>query len=195
VVHASTDAPAVDVKVSGGPTLVNDAAFGDATPYLSVDPLEYTLDITPAAGEPVVASFDVPLNAFRDSALTVLASGFLAPANNQNGPGFGLLVVTPKGQAIFLAPTAFIAGRQLNIPVRMFPVPANERINVNVGDSRSSLKAEVLEMSGRTLISRNITAGGNTTISIPTAELAKGMYMVRLIDESGASLTRKFVKE
>lgn len=195
VVHASTDAPTVDVKVSNGPTLVNDAAFGDITPYLSVDPLEYTLDVTPAAGQPVVASFGVPLNAFRDSALTVLASGFLTPANNQNGPGFGLLVVTPKGRAIFLAPTAFIAGRQLNIPVRMFPVPANEQINVNVGDSRNSLKAEVLEMSGRTLISRNIVAGGNTTISIPTAELTKGMYMVRLTDESGASLTRKFVKE
>ena len=195
VVHASTDAPGVDVKVSGGPTLVNDALYGDITPYLSVDPLEYTLEVTPAAGQPVVASFTVPLNAFRDSALTVLASGFLTPASNQNGPGFGLLVVTPKGQAIFLAPTTFIANRQLILPVSIYPVPANDQINLAVGDSRNSLKAEILEMSGKTLISKTISAGGNTTISIPTVDLNKGMYLVRLSDNSGASLTRKFVKE
>ncbi len=195
VVHASTDAPGVDVKVSGGPTLVDNALYGDITPYLSVDPLEYTLDVTPAAGEPVVASFMVPLNAFPDSAITVFASGFLTPASNQNGPGFGLLAVTPKGQAIFLAPTAFLAGRQLNLPVRMFPVPANDQVSLTIGDSRSSLKAEILEMSGKTLISRNINAGGNTTISIPTADLNKGMYLVRISDNSGASITRKFVKE
>ena len=47
VLHGSTDAPTVDVKAreAGNATLINDAAYGDITPYFSVPPANYTLDL------------------------------------------------------------------------------------------------------------------------------------------------------
>ena len=51
VFHASPSAPpAVDVAVTGGPVLIEELAYGEATDYLSVDPADYGLEIR-AAGE------------------------------------------------------------------------------------------------------------------------------------------------
>ena len=97
VVHGATDAPTVDVR-TGGAVLVDDAAYTDATGYLSVPPASYPLRITTADGA-YVTSFTADLSAAGGAALTVLASGFLTPAANQNGEAFGLLAVFPNGEA------------------------------------------------------------------------------------------------
>lgn len=54
VVHASPDAPAVDVKVAGGPTLISNLAFEKDSGYLPVDAGTYNLQVTPAGGSAVV---------------------------------------------------------------------------------------------------------------------------------------------
>ena len=54
VIHASPDAPAVDVKVSGGPTLISNLAFPNASDYLPVDAGSYNLEVTPAGASDVV---------------------------------------------------------------------------------------------------------------------------------------------
>lgn len=55
VVHLSPDAPAVDVKVAGGPTLISNLAFGKDSGYLPVDAGTYDLQVVPAGkSEPVV---------------------------------------------------------------------------------------------------------------------------------------------
>ncbi len=100
VVHGATDAPTVDVR-TGGAVLVDDAAYGDVTGYLSVAPQAYVLDVTLADGTPVVA-FDVDLSGAAGGAATVLASGFLTPAANQSGPAFGLLAVFADGTTALL---------------------------------------------------------------------------------------------
>jgi hypothetical protein len=58
VIHASPDAPAVDVKVKGGATLISNLAFPNASNYLEVDAGSYDLQVTPAGASDVV--IDLP---------------------------------------------------------------------------------------------------------------------------------------
>jgi hypothetical protein len=53
VVHASPDAPAVDIKVKGGPTLIANLAFPTDSGYSPVDAGTYDLVVTPAGSETV----------------------------------------------------------------------------------------------------------------------------------------------
>ncbi len=53
VVHASPDAPAVDVAVTGGPVLFENAPFKAATDYLPVDAGTYDLEVRPTGTEDV----------------------------------------------------------------------------------------------------------------------------------------------
>lgn len=54
VYHFSPDAPAVDVKVANGATLISNLAFPDASAYLDVPAGAYNLQVTPAGGSAVV---------------------------------------------------------------------------------------------------------------------------------------------
>jgi hypothetical protein len=47
VIHASPDAPAVDVAVTGGDVLITDLAFGAASDYLEVPAASYDLEVRP----------------------------------------------------------------------------------------------------------------------------------------------------
>lgn len=76
VVHASPDAPAVDIYADGG-LLVPDVAYTEAAGYLSVPPGTYDIDIVPE-GAPLsasVSSFPLTLDAATD--YTAVATGFL----------------------------------------------------------------------------------------------------------------------
>jgi LPXTG-motif cell wall-anchored protein len=53
VVHASPDAPAVDIKVKGGPTLISGLAFPKDSGYSPVDAGTYDLVVTPAGSDTV----------------------------------------------------------------------------------------------------------------------------------------------
>ena len=80
VFHGATDAPAVDVNISnGGPTLVSNAAYGDASAYLSVDPTWYAIDVAPAGNATPVASYVADLSTLAGGSAVVFASGFLTP--------------------------------------------------------------------------------------------------------------------
>lgn len=54
VIHASPDAPAVDVKLASGATLIPGLAFPNASDYLPVDAGSYDLQVTPAGASAVV---------------------------------------------------------------------------------------------------------------------------------------------
>ncbi len=99
-VHGSSDAPTVDVKARNVATLVNDASYGDITSYISVPPASYILDVTPGSGSPIVASFTADLSSLGGGSAVVFASGFLTPANNQNGAAFGLFAALANGTVV-----------------------------------------------------------------------------------------------
>lgn len=101
-VHGSSDAPTVDVIARNVATLVDNATYSDITGYISVPPASYTLDVTPAAGSPIVASFTADLTSLAGGSAVVFASGFLDPTQNQNGPAFGLFAALANGTVVQL---------------------------------------------------------------------------------------------
>tara|TARA_R110000850_G_scaffold277086_1_gene422458 strand:- start:204355 stop:207537 length:3183 start_codon:yes stop_codon:yes gene_type:complete len=106
--HGSTDAPTVDVVETSVPVgiIVDDISFPEFQGYLELIPDDYEIDITNADGTVVVASYGVPLTTLGldGSAITVLASGFLDPAANQDGAAFGLWVSLASGGALVELP-------------------------------------------------------------------------------------------
>ncbi len=105
-VHGSSDAPTVDVIARNVATLVDDASYSAITPYISVPAASYTLDVTPATGSPIVASFTADLSTLGGGSAVVFASGFLDPTTNQNGPAFGLYAALANGTVVAFPPTS-----------------------------------------------------------------------------------------
>jgi hypothetical protein len=58
VIHASPDAPAVDIKVKGGPALISNLAFPTDSGYKPVDAGSYDLVVAPAGSDTV--ALDLP---------------------------------------------------------------------------------------------------------------------------------------
>jgi hypothetical protein len=102
VFHASPDAPAVDVAVRRGPRLFADVTYGEFTPYVSVDPGEYLLDIKPAGSNDVVATYRADLSGLTGQAIRVFASGYLSG----QAPAFGLFVALADGTVLPLEQTS-----------------------------------------------------------------------------------------
>jgi hypothetical protein len=98
VVHASPDAPAVDVTVEGGDEpLFDGVAFGESG-YVEVPANDYTVQIrgdTESNDGDVVADFDVSLAG--GSVSTAFAAGYLTPDDEPADVAFDLLVARDAG--------------------------------------------------------------------------------------------------
>jgi hypothetical protein len=76
-VHASPDAPAVDIAVTGGPVLFANVPFRQATPYPQVAPATYDLEARPAGSSAV--ALQVPGVALSSGTnYTIFAVGLLS---------------------------------------------------------------------------------------------------------------------
>lgn len=91
VVHASPDAPAVDVYLDGELTLEN-VSYTQSSDYLTVDPGTYTVAVTPA-GEPDNVVFEADLEV-GEGATTVVVGGEVAEGGEPLTP----LVLTDDAQ-------------------------------------------------------------------------------------------------
>jgi len=90
-IHASPDAPAVDVTVNDGAlTLFDDLAFGESSEYAVVPAAEYEVEIRPAGGGDPVFEVTVPLEA--GSTYTAIAAGYLTPEDEPADEAFGLVL-------------------------------------------------------------------------------------------------------
>jgi len=117
VIHFSPDAPAVDIKVKGGPTLISSLAFPKDSGYSPVDAGSYDLVVTPSGSDAV--ALDLPgTNLEAGKIYDVFAIGLL------NGePKLAVKIVTP-------APVAAAAPAQLprtageSAPLALFAIGA-----------------------------------------------------------------------
>jgi len=99
-VHGVTDAPTLDIDIRNGANLVNNAAYGDFTNYVSLTSTSYAIDISQSSNGTILYSYGLELSSLADSAITLFASGFVDPSANQNGEPFGLFAATPGGNVI-----------------------------------------------------------------------------------------------
>jgi hypothetical protein len=100
VIHASPNTPGVDVAVTGGPVLINNLAFPDASDDLDVDAGTYNVEVRPAGTE--TAALSAPGLALEAGKYyTVLAVGLLG-----GSPALELLPVVDTLAAQAAAPAA-----------------------------------------------------------------------------------------
>ncbi|MDD2986188.1 DUF4397 domain-containing protein, partial [Flavobacterium sp.] len=135
--HGSPDAPTVDVVETSVPagTVVDDISFPEFRGYLELPTADYILDIRDASGTVTVASYQAPLATLGldGAALMVLASGFLDPSLNSNGPAFGLWVALPTGGELIPLPAAEMPMARLQV-VHNSPDLAAATVDVYVND-------------------------------------------------------------
>lgn len=77
VIHASPDAPAVDIALRGGAVVVPNLSFRDASPYLELDAGVYDLEIRPAGTTTVAVSLP-GIRVEAGKVASAIAVGFLS---------------------------------------------------------------------------------------------------------------------
>ncbi|MBL7889616.1 MAG: DUF4397 domain-containing protein [Bacteroidia bacterium] len=190
VVHGSTDAPVVDVEVSNT-TIVNDIAYGEFQGYLAVATSDLVLDITDATGATVVASYAAPLAglALQGKAITVVASGFLNPANNSNSANtFGLWVaLNTGGNLVPLSTPTSIEENSIITSLNVYPNPVNDQLNLNMSlESNSVVAIEIYDVTGKLVLNNQLgtITSGNFVTQLNMSSLSTGMYNVSIVTEN-----------
>jgi len=187
--HAATDVPTVDVTTPGGGiTLVDNMGYGDVTGYLPITPGVVMLDIRDASGANVLFTVQADLSAYADSAVSIIASGFLDPSANQNGPAFSVDGYSTGGTLIPFGLITGIGDEQNNLledyrllqnypnpfnptTIIEFAIPQNETVELTIYNALG----ETVE----TLVRGNLAAGSHS-YSWDAATRASGVYYYQL---------------
>jgi len=198
--HGCTDAPTVDVRTIGNAVLVDDASYGDFAGYLALPNADYVINVTDATGSTVVASYQAPLSTLSlgNQAITVLASGFLNPANNSNGPAFGLWVALPAGGALVQLPLAVSVNKIEQVEnISMFPNPAQDVLNLGFNAvENTDLNIQITDAVGRLVQQQQLAnVSGQQNLQISTQNLPNGAYQVTLRSNKGLTTQKLLIQK
>lgn len=196
--HGATDAPDVDVYESSVPAgnIVTNASYGDFAGYLELGTADYTLEVRPTGTSSAVASYSAPLSTLMldDAAIVVLASGFLDPGVNSNGPAFGLWVALPAGGDLVELPTTTITSLNEidseNLKLNLYPNPANNIINVEISDL-TEMNISITNIVGEQIQNDSYSVNRN---SINISGLAQGAYQITITQNNKVFGHSKFIK-
>ena len=187
--HGATDAPTVDVIARNVATLVDDAAYGDITGYISVPAANYTLDLTLADGTTLVQSYVADLSTLGGGSAVVFASGFLDPSSNQDGEAFGIFFALANGTVgefpVGVASVENISGVTPDnySLAQNYPNPFNPSTTINFAIPNSefvTLKVyNILGSEVATLVNENL-ASGAYKFNFDAQNLASGVYLYEL---------------
>ncbi|WP_203296449.1 DUF4397 domain-containing protein [Luteirhabdus pelagi] len=193
--HGSTDAPTVDVVETGvgAGTIVDDISYSEFQGYLELPTDDYVVEVRDETGTTGVAAYSAPLATLNldGAALTVLASGFLDPSENSDGPAFGLFAATAAGGPLLALPSAplniesFVAAN-----LEMYPNPATNYITI--ANVQRPLKYAIIDMQGRMLQEQAIL---NSNQEIDIARLSQGVYQILFYDNTDLIGSKKFIKQ
>ena len=212
--HGATDAPTVDVRIGNeyfSWPVFDDLTYGEFSKYRTLLPKKYTLKVTPGNDpKTVVAEFVADLNGLGGGAAVVFASGFLNPADNNNGPAFGLYAALPNGTVVELPAVGgeegdgddMFAGRlgDEQLPAEFalnqnYPNPFNPTTTISFAlptASRVTLKVfNVLGQTVETLIDEPMEAGVHQ-VNFDASTMASGMYFYNIKTDNDSE-TRKMV--
>ena len=192
--HGSTDAPTVDVAEVGvgAGTIVDDLAYTDFQGYLELPTNDYTLEIQDASGTTAVAQFSAPLSTLGldGAALVVVASGFLDPSNNSDGPAFGLWVALPSGgDMVELPPVPLSVQENIRNAFAVYPNPVEYTLTIQ-GLEVGNFGMTVIDMQGRIILTQNNI---NESFQLDVSSLAQGIYNVT-IQVGNQSVVKRFIK-
>ncbi|MFN5921222.1 MAG: DUF4397 domain-containing protein [Bacteroidota bacterium] len=181
LVHGATDAPSVNI-VSRGSTALNltNVRYGDTTGNLFIPAQQLFTDIRLNSSGALFKSYLLPLNGRGGRSLVVFASGFVTPANNQNGTGFGLYAVDTNGGtcvAISEGARLQVVHAAVDTAIKNVDVWAGStKIISNLAPLKATTTLSLLAGSYKITITRAGAADENTDVlySIPATEIEGG---------------------
>ena len=194
VVHASPDAPAVDVYARGSnQPLVAGLAYGQASPYVTVDEGTYTLEVKPAGQPGAEPAFTTgPVWVGDEKSYTAVAAGFLA--STAEGDRFRVLALED----------GFATPGNDEVRVRVVHASADApTVGIDIGaDDPASPEVAALERFADTgaagvalpageALRVGIAAGGATVTSFTTPALPGGSALYVLAVGRLADLPRQ----
>ena len=188
VLHGATDAPAVDVVETGvgAGILVPNATYSNFYGYLDLGTADYALSINAAGTSTTVATYQAPLATLglANEAFTVLASGFLSPSSNSNGPAFGLWVALAAGGNLVELPVLTgVEELASKVNGKTYPNPATDVVHVQYSLKTPAVIAlKVRDLSGRELMTENlgIQSVGGHELDVNVSTLPAGSYLLEL---------------
>ncbi|MEM7103411.1 MAG: zinc-dependent metalloprotease [Bacteroidota bacterium] len=77
------------------------------------------------------------------------------------------------------------------VDMRLYPNPASNNVTIEVNMPGEALTGRIMDVTGRIVWTGEVLTGRN---SIPVGNLLGGMYYLNVTSETGASITKKFVK-
>ena len=198
--HGSTDAPTVDVYETGvgAGEIVDDLSYSEFAGYLELPTDDYTLEIRDETCTSTVATYLAPLATLglEGASLVVVASGFLNPAENNNGPAFGLWAALPFGGPLLELPSV-ITSVETNViedaSVRVYPNPTTDLINLNFTLLEDSdVNIYLFDMNGKVVKSESYGSFQKTnhSTSLKVNDLKTGLYHLN-IQAGQAVISRK----
>jgi hypothetical protein len=202
VFHGSTDAPTVDIYESAvaSQTLVDNLVYGAySEDYLELATENYTIDVQDESGSTTVESYDASLTdlGLTDSAIVVLASGFLDPSVNSDGPAFGLYVALPGGGDLVALPEAEETGLEDRMSgstlLRVYPNPAVDELVIDINNqSKAPVMVELYNIMGQKMATPfdHIQIRGERIIRYDVSNLSEGLYFV-VLRNGDSRITRK----
>ncbi|HQX04377.1 MAG TPA: T9SS type A sorting domain-containing protein, partial [Flavobacterium sp.] len=121
-------------------------------------------------------------------AITVLASGFLNPAVNSNGPAFGLWVALASGGELIPLPQIPLSVTDFNSSkISIYPNPTSSQLNLDIPFDYENFKGIIYDLSGR-----EVKTFSNPN-SIYVSDLNYGLYILNVtLDE--VNFNQKFLK-
>ncbi len=190
-IHGATDAPTVDVVANGALTVVNNAYYGAQTGYLPVPAGVYSLAVKNSSGSLSIVTYQADVTALAGLSGVVLASGFLNPAMNNNGPAFGLYVALPSGGPFVALPVATgISNVSNEIDLSVYPNPSNGNLFINFKlEQAQNVTVQITDLNGRMVkeLMNGNSVSGKQNLNADLSDLSNGMYLARITTSSKAS--------
>lgn len=204
-VHASPDAPSVDIKLNSGsgPAVFANASFKDVSPYAEVDAASYTFVATPAGSTTEVVVFE-PVPVENGKVYTVIARGTLDNSDNvpfevrvfidnDAGAGFAdLTAATSNILVVHASPDApgvdlLLDGVVVNSQALMYPDNTGY-LSANAGTRSIKVNASG---TSTTVIDASLTLDPNAAYSIFAADILSNIAAVVLEDDLSAPASGK----
>ncbi|RFN57919.1 T9SS type A sorting domain-containing protein [Marixanthomonas ophiurae] len=194
--HGSTDAPTVDVFETGvgAGLIVDDISYSEFQGYLELPTADYVIQVQDETGTTGVAAYQAPLSTLGldGAALTVLASGFLDPSQNSDGPSFGLWVALASGGDLIPLPGAPLGVDDIdNVSINIYPNPVQNQLTVS-GITLKDYTVDIVDMQGR-IVAKAVSEISDNIIS--TASLTSGVYFLNIRNGNKNAKTIRFVKQ
>ena len=196
--HGSTDAPTVDIVETGvgAGTLVDNISYTEFQGYLELPTADYVLDVTDESGAVTVASYEAPLASLEldGAALVAVATGFLDPSQNSDGPEFGIGVALPTGGPLVMLEE--LLGNQdfeLGNAIALYPSPAEEQVTLSNSSSIKLEAATIYDLKGKLVSQINLHDMQSERV-IDISAYATGVYMVHITGEQ-SSVVKRLIKK